>query len=86
MSNPRSEPPFIDRIMTYPRDPISSYAITVTEWSDGEYTVLASKRALGDYDIIIEDETVAETGKFPSEGDIELCISERLTERFRRFS
>ena len=48
--------------------------------------MLASKRALGDYDIIIEDETVAETGKFPSEGDIELCISERLTERFRRFS
>jgi hypothetical protein len=75
------EPRFIDKVMTYPRDPLGGWSITITEWSNEEYTVLASRREGGGHDIIIADESVCETGKWPSDEDILLCVSERLLER-----
>ena len=39
----RSEPKHIDLIWLHKRDKIEEYNVTVAEWSDETYTVLASK-------------------------------------------
>ena len=80
----RSEPKHIDKIMTHRRDPISSYAITITEWSDETYTVLASKPTpTGLSDIIISSEF--SWHEFPSDEEIGQIIEERLAERLEAY-
>ena len=77
----RSEPLLVDKIQTWPRDPLGEWSIKITEWSDEEYTVLAYRREGDGHDIIIADEPVCETGKYPSDEEILLCISEGLLAR-----
>ena len=77
----RSEPLFVNKVQTWPRDPLGGWSITITEWSNEEYTVLAYRRQGDGHDIIIADEPVSATGKYPSDEEILLCISEGLLER-----
>jgi hypothetical protein len=77
----RSEPLFVDKVQTWPRDPLGGWSVTITEWSNEEYTVLAYRREGDGHDIIIADEPVSATGKYPSDEEILLCISEGLLER-----
>ena len=76
----RSEPKHIDLIWSHKRDQIHDYNVTVAEWSDDSYTILASKPGLYEIsDIIIEHDITWDT--FPSDEEIEQIITERLHER-----
>ena len=77
----RSEPRFIYRVQTYQRDPIEGYNVTVTEWSDENYTILASAPGRNGHDIIVDDDELG-WDTFPSDEEIERIIEERLEERF----
>ena len=80
----RSEPKHVDLIWLHKRDKIIEYNVTVAEWSDETYTVLASKPTpTGLSDIIVSHEF--SWYEFPSDEEIGQIIEERLAERLEAY-
>jgi len=80
----RTEPKNVEVEYTHDRDTIHGYTITVNEWSDDTFTVIAEKPetegfAVG-WDRIIDEPWSYDT--FPTEEDIQTHIEELLEERF----
>lgn len=82
----RSEPKNVYLICLHKRDKIIEYNVTVAEWSDETYTVLASKPTpTGLSDIIVSHEFEFSWYEFPSDEEIAQIIEERLAERLEAY-
>jgi len=77
----RTEPKNVEVEYTHERDTIHGYTITVNEWSDGEFTVIAEKPGTEglECDLIIDEPWSYDT--FPTEEEIQTHIEELLQER-----
>ncbi len=76
MKNPHD----IELVREYNQADILGYKIIVSEWSDGEYTVYASRMEYGTESVIMDGEHSWEI--FPSEDQIEVVIEETLSEKY----
>ena len=76
MKNPHD----IELVREYSQADILGYKILISEWSDGQYTVYASRMEYGTESVIMDGETTWEV--FPSEDQIEADIEDSLSEKY----
>jgi hypothetical protein len=70
----------ISAVREYKQADILGHEVLVTEWSDGQYTVYASRTEYGCESVIMDGETTWEV--FPSEDQIESEIDAILSDRY----
>lgn len=70
----------IELVREYNQADILGYKILISEWSDGQYTVCASRMEYGTESVIMDGETTWEA--FPSESEIESEIDSILSDKY----